>query len=263
MKATLSHIFALATLLAPVTLAANNDLDYYLPPGEVVWLGEGDTRVLLLEQENKQAFDRGSILHIPEWGYHPYQSSAIRSLYQNMPDYGWQSYALQPPTQPLDNFRWQTDEDVRYPDPVADEELAKLRAQLRERVELAYAQTSLIAGSFIIVAEGISAALLTDLFSSNELPLPDAFVVYGIYFPQWQLNQQLATSLAQLPVPVLDLSPRDGNDWVTQAASRRQQQAQRHQQINYRQRIIPGGTHAQQPRYLQHQLYGWLRHNDF
>lgn len=240
-----------------------DDLAYYLPPEEVVWLGDDDNRILLLQQENQQPYDRGSMVHIPDWGQHPYQAPVVRQLYQEIPEYGWQSYALQAPTMALDDFVWQEQADARYAPAVEDEELQPLRAEMQLRAELAFERARQTPGALIVVAEGISAAILTQLFNRGELPLPDAFVVHGIYLPQRELNRDVATDLAQLPFPVLDLATSGGNFWTRDGASRRQQQAQRHQHSNYRQRDLTAGQHSQQPRHLAHLVYGWLRYHDF
>lgn len=261
MRLSIYLLLLLASLSALATTA--DDLAYYLPPEEVVWLGDGDTRVLMLQQENQQAYDRGSLVHIPDWGMHPYQSDVIRRLYQELPQYGWQSYALQPPTYSLHDFTWQQESEARYAAAVEDGALQPLREQMQMRAELAFDQARQTPGALVVIAEGMSAALLTQLFARGELPLPDAFVVHGIYLPQRELNRALASDLAQLPFPVLDLATHGGNFWTRDGAGRRQQQAQRHQHSGYRQRTLNAGQHSQQPRHLAHHVYGWLRYHDF
>jgi hypothetical protein len=255
-------LFLLSVPLSALATSAD-DLAYYLPPEEVVWLGDDAARVLMLQQENQQAYDRGSLVHIPDWGQHPYQAPVIRQLYQEMPQYGWQSYALQAPTMELHNFAWQEEAEGRYLSAVGDEALAPLRAQMKLRAELAFTRARQTPGALIVVAEGLSAAILAQLFRRGELTPPDAFVVHGIYFPQRTLNRDLAADLAQLPFPVLDLATSGGNFWTRDGAPRRQQQAQRHQHSGYRQRLLTAGQHSQQPRHLAHHLYGWLRYHDF
>lgn len=245
-------------------LANERDLDYYLPPGEVVWLEQNDSQYLLLRKENQQASDRGRLVLLPEIGTHPYQSSAVRTFYQGMVDYGWYTYALQSPTANIQDFNWQANTATgRYPEPT-EGVTQDLIDNLQDRLEQAIAySTNDHTGPLVVVAEGISAALLVDLLAAGQFAEIDALVVHGIYYPQWQLNQALATDLAQLPIAVLDLTPGHSNSWVQETTARRQQQAQRHRHISYRQRLLPRGTHAEQPRYLLHQLYGWLQSEDF
>ncbi|MCC5854499.1 MAG: DUF3530 family protein [Idiomarina sp.] len=259
-----SLLLSMALATQPLS-AQTRDLDYYLPPGEVTWLEdpEQDARYLMLEQPNRRSYQRGAIVHIPEWGYHPYQRSAIRLLYHAMPDYGWQSFALQPPTFDLSQVQWQQSADVRYPDPIDDEQLANLRAPLSQRLSLARARMAEEPGFQIIVAEGIVAAFLVEMFARELLPAPDALIVIGMYLPQWQLNQQVAETLGSLPFPVLDIAPSDGNPWTKQTELRRRQQASRQQHTGYRQRELPRGRHGEQPDILRHMVYGWLTYQDF
>lgn len=262
----LISVMLIAVPLFPVSGAATSDLAYYLPPGEVVWLtadtqssDESNPRYLLLERENHLAYARGSIVLIPELGTHPYQSTTIRTLYQTMNEYGWSTFALQPPTIQVSDISWQEENGERYPAGNYPEEI---RTQFVQRAELAFAHARQQSGALVVISEGVSAALLTDLFASGELPAPDALVVSGIYYPQWQLNRELATTLAQLPIVTLDLAADGVNRWVSDTHELRRQQAQRHQHIGYRQRIIPSGRHAEQPRFLSHTVYGWLRYED-
>lgn len=260
--------------ISMVSNAHSDDLAYYLPPGEVRWLGASDDeiaaareadddtplRALMLYRENQQAFDRGNLLLISEIGTHPLQSAPMRHWYQGMPAYGWYTYALQSPPQGLFDVDWVGNDTQRYS---AAPNIDALRDALAERITLAVEEVMQTPGPLVIVAEGVSAALVSELIQQGELAGVDALVVLGAHFPHWQLNQDLATTTARLNIPTLDLIPSVQNTWVTDAAARRQQQAQRHQHIAYRQRALQHQRLREQPRYLIHQLYGWLRSEDF
>lgn len=268
----LASTIVLSGLSQPFSAQASaaSDLAYYLPPGEVVWLRpdngqdsddeQDEVRYLLLERDNHLAYDRGSIVLIPELGTHPYQSTTIRTLYQSMNDYGWYTYALQPPTVQVTDILWQEENGQRYPSGLFP---ADLQSQLAERLRLALEHARQQPGALIIIAEGVSAALVIDLLTEDAVPHPDALVVSGVHYPQWQMNRTLATTLAQLPIVTLDLASGGVNRWVEDTHELRRQQAQRHQHIGYRQRILPAGRHAEQPRFLPHTVYGWLRYEDF
>ncbi|MCC5880228.1 MAG: DUF3530 family protein [Idiomarina sp.] len=264
---------ALSLAAAQVALAAADDLAYYLPPGEVVWLGASEDalraaaedeqptplRMLLLARENEQAYDRGSLIFIPELGTHPMQSVPVRLWYQGMPAYGWYSYAIQPPTAQVIEFSWQEDSSQRY---AQGADLTPLHDAMAQRLSLAVEHAAHQPGPLIIVAQGVSAALVTDLLARGDYPQIDALVMVGAHYPQWQLNQALATTTAQLRIPVLDFIPQHSHSWVLEHSARRQQQTQRHQHPSYRQRTLLANR-ANDPRYLIHQLYGWLQSEDF
>lgn len=256
-----------------VAMATSDDLAYYLPPGEVVWLGASDEevsaaaaddqpaplRMLMLARENEQSYDRGSLILIPELGTHPLQSMPIRHWYQGMPAYGWYSYAIQPPTAQVIEFNWQNDSDQRYPEGA---DVTPLRDALAERLALALDHAARQPGPIILIVQGVSAALVTDLLAQGGYPQVDALILVGAHYPQWQLNHELATTTAQLRIPVLDFIPQHSQSWVQQSDTRRAQQAQRHQHPSYRQRALQT-TRSVDSRYLLHELYGWLQSEDF
>lgn len=249
-----------------VAFSQANDLDYYLPPGEVEWVDDStltDQRYLLLHKQNQLSYVRGLIINIPDWNMHPYQSPFIRELYQAMPEYGWQSYALQPPNSDLTATQWQAETDTRYPAPMSNDELAQLRQPLLQRLTQTLRHVVDKPGFRVVIAEGVVAAFLIQLYAAEAIPTPDAFIVIGPYLPQWQLNNALAAQLASFSFPVLDLQPADGNAWSLSTAAERVIQARRLQHTGYRQRMLPRGAHGTQPNLLKHHVYGWLSYEDF
>ncbi len=259
-------LFILGSFFPALTHGQVNDLDYYLPPGEVEWIDDteqNDQRYLLLHKHNQLSYVRGLIINIPDWNMHPYQSPFIRELYQAMPEYGWQSYALQPPNTDLTGVLWQAATNERYPAPMPDEDLISLRQPLQQRLSQALSYLDNKPGFRIVIAEGIVAAFLIQLYAQQALPAPDALVVIGPYLPQWQLNNALPAQLASFSFPVLDLQPADGNAWSLSTAAERVIQAKRQQHMGYRQRILPRSAHVSQPSLLKHHVYGWLVFEDF
>lgn len=249
--------------------AEPNDLAYYLPPGETQalnWAVEGSDTIeqyLLLHQENQRPFNKGTVVLIPNWGLHPYQSSIIKTLYQALPQYGWESYALHPPTQDIQSFQWQLPSDKQFPEAVPKDVIQPLFSQIEARYLASLKHTEDNLGLRIVIAEGITAAFLIELFNQEKLPHPDALVVIAPYFPQWQLNQALPKQLASLPFPILDLQPEDAVHWSQETFKHRQIQTERFSHASFRQRRIPREPHAQQPHILAHHLYGWLKYEGF
>lgn len=254
--------------------ASADDLAYYLPPGEVLWLGASAAevtaaaqneepaplRMLLLAKENEQYGDRGSMIFIAELGTHPMQSLTLAKWYQGMPAYGWQTFSMQPPTSQVFEFNWQHEGDQRYPEA---SDIGILLDAMAARLTLALNHAANQPGPVVLVAEGASAALVTDLLSTGEYPQVTALVTLAAHYPQWQLNQALATTTAQLSIPTLDLISQRSHSWVQDNSARRSQQAQLHQHPSYRQRQLLNSHTRGQPRYLLNQLYGWLQSEGF
>lgn len=249
--------------------AVQDDLAHYLPPGEHRWLTTGNDRYLLLEREALQPLERGVVIHIADWGTHPLQNPIMRTLYQELPRYGWQTFSLQPPLTPLHtDMLQQPPVDERYPTAVGDEVLAPLRAQLRARLQLVMDELVAYSGFVILIAEGRSAALLNqallaDLASDTNLAQPvrpDALIVLNPHLPQYSLNQQVAVELAQLPLPVFDITSADANSWALSTAEHRALQAQRFQHRSYRTRTWPA---AVAPTLALQSVRGWLHYQGF
>lgn len=243
-----------------------NDFDYYLPPGEVRWVNDSelpDQRYLLLHKQNQLSYVRGLMVHIPNWGMHPYQSVVIRELYHTMPSYGWQSYALQPPYSELAAVPWQTDNNTPFPTPISQEALAELRQPLQQRLTQALQHLEQQPGYRIVVAEGVVAAFLIQLYATEAIPAPDALVVVGPYLPQWHLNNALAAQLASFSFPVLDLQPANASAWSSSTAADRVKQARRLQHPAYRQRFLPHAVTSGQALQLHQYVYGWLAYEGF
>lgn len=243
-----------------------NDFDYYLPPGEVQWVDDSELpgqRYLLLHKQNYLPYMRGLIMHIPDWNMHPYQSFVIRELYHAMPEYGWQSYALQSPHSDLTAVPWQTDENTTYPAAISQEALTELRQPLQQRLTQAMQHLEQQPGYRIVVAEGVTAAFLIQLYAAKAIPAPDAFVVIGPYLLQWHLNNAIAAQLASFSFPVLDLQPAYAGSWSLSSAAERVKQARRLQHPAYRQRVLPYGVSPGQAAQLHQYVYGWLSYGRF
>lgn len=254
--------------------ASADDLTYYLPPGEVLWLGasaeevatavqneeSAPLRMLLLAKASETYDNRGSMIFITELGTHPRQSLTLSQWYQGMPAYGWDTFAMQSPTSQVLEFNWQQDSHQRYPEA---SDIGMLLDAMAARLRLALAHAASQSEPIVLVAEGVSAALVTDLLSSGDYPQVTALVTLAAHYPQWQLNQTLATTTAQLSMPTLDIIPQRSHTWVQDSSARRSQQAQQHQHPSYRQRQLVSNHTNAQPRYLLHLLYGWLKNEGF
>lgn len=270
-------LWLLAATLSPVlcTAAQSDDLAAYLPPDQVQWLTPNESvdladvqsgananqsqrkRVLLLQQENLLAEERGSLLLIPEIGTHAFQSSVIRHWYLGMPAYGWNTFALQSPMLQVNDFEWDANFGERY-SPAND--ISSLLGEMRTRLALALGHIAAQDNKLVIVAEGVSGALLAHLLSDAEFENVAALVLIGGYFPQYQLNRELAVHTAQLNIPVLDIIPAHRHLWITEHTLQRAQHSKRLAQPSYRQRVLASQRVQEQPRYLLHELNGWLKH---
>lgn len=260
--------------VSPLALAnvdGSDDLTHYLPPGETRWLETQGNRYLLLERDSMQPITKGTALHIAAWNTHPLQSQALQASYAHLPNSGWNSLAIQPPTTVLSPDMLQFPAvDERYPEPVTEDTLNPLRESLRARLTPVFDELETAQGFVVLIVEGMSAPFLTDILRNDatantglyERVAPDAIVIIDGYLPQYSLNRDFAESLAQLNIPTLELTTYRASRWVDDQQGLRKQLANKHQHLSYRQIDIHGhGTLMR--RQLTQSIEGWLRYQGF
>lgn len=244
--------------------AQGQDLEFYLPEHEVVWLQQDgqEAQYLAIQLHKQQPLRQGKMVFLPEWGLHPYQSSLIRTLYHAMPSYGWDTLALQAPTFDLSQISWQEEQERMYPS--GNQEAIPLLAQtLLPRLQAAQDYKQHQPGFTLVVAEGITAGVLTHLYTEGTIPLPDAFIVINGYFPQWQLNRSYTQQLANLTFPILDIQSSTSNSWSYSQAQQRQTEMNITKHPAYRQLIVKDWPSMEENEVFIQQVYGWLRSERF
>ncbi|RUO40070.1 hypothetical protein CWE15_07945 [Aliidiomarina taiwanensis] len=261
MKQSLIYLLMVSWLLGSAHASKADDLAYYLPPENTQWVEpaqEGTSAFVLLTHPSEYAIENGTVLLVSEWGLTPLQSPFVRSLSVHLPQYGWQSVAFSPPDIDLATFNWRHLGDKPYPESAPNEQLLQIKNPLQQRLLNTLEHLAAEPGVRVVVAEGLTAGLLIQLYQANALPHPEALVVVSPYLPHWQLNQALPELLAALPFPVLDLQAMNSNSWSSSTASARVIQAKRASHVQYRQRTLP--YFPMRDDALAKQVFGWLRH---
>jgi hypothetical protein len=116
-------------------------------------------------------------------------------------------------------------------------------------------------GFILVIAQGTSAASLTQLYAQQTLPSPDALVVIAPFWPDRIYNNQLATELAYTSMPVLDLFSARDNTWSLTSVDLRKVATVKALKLQYRQRQIIGSNDMEQAApYISKEIYGWLSH---
>lgn len=257
----------LLLLLAVVFISpavSQDDLERYLPQDQLHWLtGDDDERYLALKKEYLQAFERGQIVLLPDWHYHPLQSFYIRPVYENAPDFGWTTWALTPPDNDIRTDNLQTPASAtHFPDAADEEVFTPLVSALQQRMILLLEETLDRPGFSVWVVEGITADIALRLLESDPSIMPDAIVLVNAYVPQFQYNRALADRISQSQLPVLDIRSAAGNRWVGEHWSLRKKLANKYQHPAYRQRQLVNSGDAGQ-RELTSTIKGWLEFHGF
>jgi len=251
-----------ATFISPAV--SQDDLQRYLPQDQLHWLtGNDDERYLALTKDYLQAFERGQIVLLPDWHYHPLQSFYIRSIYEKAPDFGWTTWALTPPDNDIRTDNLQTPATATHFPEAADEEVfTPLVEALQQRMTLLLEETTSRPGFSVWVVEGITADIALRLLENEPAIMPDAIVLINAYVPQFQFNRELADRISQSQLPVLDIQSAEGNRWVNEHWQLRKKLANKSQHPAYRQRQLINSGNAGQ-RELTSTIKGWLEFHGF
>ncbi|MDV6315587.1 DUF3530 family protein [Idiomarina sp. HP20-50] len=258
--------YLLMLLVAVFTTPAlsQDDLQRYLPQDQLHWLsGDGDERYLALKKEYLQAFERGQMVLLPDWHYHPLQSFYIRPVYESAPDFGWTTWALTPPDSAIRTSKLQTPATTtHFPDAAGEDVFTPLVGALKQRLEALIEETISRPGFSVWVVEGITADIVLRLFESDPAMMPDALILINAYVPQFQFNRDLATRISQSQLPVLDIRSAESNRWVNEHWQLRKKLANKYQHPAYRpHQLINSGNTGQQE--LTSTIKGWLEFHGF
>jgi hypothetical protein len=123
---------------------------------------------------------------------------------------------------------------------------------------LTHMQTAM--GHRIVVSQGITAATIAKLVADGNPLLQeiDTLVINNPYWPIRKLNNKIPMVIAQIPIPVLDLTSHWDNSWSKQTERTRRIKATTELKKVYRQTEIIGQPLDQaQMKYISRQIKGW------
>jgi len=228
--------------------------------------------MVLIIQENTTAISRGVAMLITDSGTSLSSQQGLAPLVKQLNDLGWVTMLVPNPASdlflPEENILTEEQQDEQLPmsikasvsqlnQQVFDEHLERLSLIMQASLEQAKAYP----GFVLVIAQGTSAASLSQLYAENKINAPDALVVISPYWPDRKFNNQLANFLASTPMPVLDIYSQWDNSWSQASTKMRKIAAIRALKLQYRQREIIGVGLTQQPAsYVSKEIYGWLSH---
>jgi hypothetical protein len=226
-----------------------SDLTWQLPAEEITELLAGDTSFLALKRAAFTAKAKGTILLIPDWSQHAASPNYLNLLRKEFNDYGWHTLAIAVPDAPFE------------PDNTA---LDGYKKQLQQRIEVAMSMALTENSTVIVVAQGSSAALISQLYADKKLQEPRSLILLEAYLPQPEQQRSLALAIAKQQIPTLDLMQQQGNQQVAAQWQLRKQLAKQQQKLLYRQREISGliAQSETQQRVFK-EIYGWLSYQGY
>jgi hypothetical protein len=226
--------------------------------------------MVIIINENVTAISRGVALLVTDNGAPISSQQGLAPLVKQLTGLGWVTMLVPSPAsdlfQPAENL---AADDATAEQPPAttkssarqlnqqifDEHLQRLTLIMQATLERAKEYP----GFVLVIAQGTSAATLSQLYAEQKVTTPDAFVVISPYWPDRKFNNQLANFLANTPMPVLDIYSKWDNSWSQASVKARKTAAIRALKLQYRQREISGVELFQQPASnVSKEIYGWL-----
>ncbi len=226
-----------------------SDLSWQLPADEITELLAGDKSFLALKRAAFTAKVKGTILLIPDWSQHASSPKYLNLIRRDFNDYGWDTLAIAVPDAPFENDTPSLD---------------SYKAQLQLRVTAAMASIQTGKNTIIVVAQGSSAALISQLYADKKLQEPQSLILLEAYLPQAEQQRGLPLAIAKQQVPTLDLMQEQGNQQVAAQWQLRKQLARQQQKLLYRQREISGLiAQAETQQRVLKEIHGWLSYQGY
>lgn len=245
LRITLSLLLCLFPCLTYATL--DIDTTRY-DEAEVKWLEPaGQPRTLALIKPALRPINRGTAIIVPDLGKNIATPSVVPSQRQHLPRYGLTTIAISPPN-------W-----LEHP---SQESLHEIEQQLIARVNAALELAATYPGPSLLVAEGISAALLGKALSEEAFDeeVIKVVVLVSPYLPDEKLNRKMADWLAHIFLPYLDVVSRFDNRWVKQADIWRQDTTKTQFLPHYRRAELQLRLSEQDEQdQLSRLIHGWMR----
>lgn len=226
-----------------------SDLSWQLPADEVSELQAGDKSFLVLKRAAFTPKVKGTILFIPDWSQHAASPKNLNLLRKEFNDYGWDTLAIAVPDAPAEDNM---------------EDLQNYKDQLQQRIEVAMDSAIIENTTVIVIAQGSSAALVSQLYADKKLKEPQSLILLEAYLPQAEQQHGLPLAIAKQQVPTLDLMQQQGNQQVAAQWKKRKQLAIQQQKLLYRQREISGFVaQAETQQRVFKEIYGWLSYQGY
>jgi hypothetical protein len=225
------------------------DLNWQLPADEITELLAGDKSFLALKRAAFTAKVKGTMLFIPDWSQHASSPKNLNLLRKEFNDYGWDTLSIAVPDAPFNDTQ---------------QDLQSYKDQLQQRIDAAMASVKAESSTVIVVAQGSSAAFISQLYAEKKLREPQSLILLEAYLPQAEQQRSLPLAIAKQQVPTLDMMQQQGNQQIAAQWQLRKQLAKQQQKLLYRQREISGliaQTETQQRVFKE--IYGWLSYQGY
>ena len=234
------------------------DLTHYLSGSKTQSIKVGDNEYIIIEETSSTQNNKGVAILIPDWQQGVANPKAINFLRKNLPDAGWSTISVQSPNKPMN-----------YPSAASTKEerieqnktaLMPYQNELKSLVTAVMEKANNYPGIFLVITEGSQAAMLIDLYTSNQSLLPAALITLSAGMYSEVENDSLAKNIAMSELPVLDLILKKDRNTVIENAMLRKKYVNKELKADYRQKslhnMVPGYYPEQT---LLTEINGWLK----
>jgi L,D-peptidoglycan transpeptidase YkuD (ErfK/YbiS/YcfS/YnhG family) len=234
------------------------DLTHYLNSQEVNRLLIGSDEIITLVKKDMTGNPKGVVILLPSWQQVATAPQAINYLRNQLPQQGWTTITIQPPSKPKHYPSTKLNQLERVEE--NQKALTDYKQKLAAIMEKVMGKAANYPGIFIVIAEGSNAALLIDLYAENKIIQPAALVTLSGHLLTVEDNQHFAQTLAKLSLPILDLYLIKGNEQSIFYAPLRLAESKRQLKVYYQQTQLQNFTSGYYPEaVLLKTINGWLK----
>lgn len=124
-------------------------------------------------------------------------------------------------------------------------------------------------GYRLVIAQGMLAASFLSLSNVQTTLQPDTFVAISPFWPEYTVNNMVASDIAQTDYPILDMSVENQSEWASYTREQRKISAKNALKMHYRQILIPQNSltfslnsNSKSPHIqtVTNHTVGWTRH---
>ncbi|ASP46396.1 DUF3530 family protein [Cognaticolwellia beringensis] len=233
------------------------DIKHYLSQEKISSIVVDSENYLTAVNAHTTAINKGTLLLIPDWQQSIATPNALNQLRKNMPQHGWTTITLHPPSKP-ENYPSQalmvqerSTEDI--------ETLTSYGKKLADIMLALIEKAKSYPGVIIVVAEGNHSAVLLDIYQQALVGAPAAFVMLSSYMPTIPASDKIAQQLAATDYPILDLYLKRDHRLVIANANIRKNAAKRALKVYYRQKQLSNQVTGYYPKNtLTTEIISWL-----
>jgi len=235
-----------------------SDLKHYLSDENVQSLLVGPNEHTVLIETHATVNNKGVMILLPDWQQGATSPKATNYLRTVLPDHGWSTITIQPPNKPLAYPSTAEQEAQRQQE--NNETLASYQQELAALLTVVNDKAKSYPGIIIMISEGNHAALLYSMYQQNLIEQPMAYISLSGFLPDDVSALNSASSLAQIDLPVLDLSLKTDNRLIQQNVALRQKRVNQEHKAHFRQKQLFNIQTGYYPEaILIKEINGWLR----